>query len=205
LLRELEELYIPEDDRQLRRVQRRGEELDRAVRGWGHAVVEILPRGLPVNPDEVYLLSLFLAQQHRLNLQMDGCRPDEGLLANLKRTLPFVLPDEDPEEFRAIHRVVASRLDSDIDRASDFFCTEHNVPAESEPAIDWRVSIRFMAQSVYTRVAGIEPKKMPVSPRRFELALVARDLASEIVDRRHGMFSAFAGPVPRPSPAPHAA
>jgi hypothetical protein len=38
-------------------------------------------------------------------------------------------------------------------------------------------------------VSGGDIKKVAMSPKRFELALVARDLASDIEERRQRMFS----------------
>jgi hypothetical protein len=188
VVRELDELYIPTNERQLRRIQRKGEDLDRAIRAWAQAVIDLLPRGLPMNNDETLLLSLFLGQQRRLNMQMDDGLTDTSLLATVKRSLFFEAPHLDPDTQRAVHRIVSTRLDSDIDRTCTFFCRDNGLEVDAEPAIDWRVSIRFMAQSIYSRVASLEPKKMAMSPRRFELAIVARDLASEVADKRYRMF-----------------
>lgn len=188
VLRELDDLYIPTNERQLRRIQRKGDELDRAMRNWAQSVVEMLPRRLPMNNDETLLLSLFLAQQRRLNMQMDDGQQDTSLFATVKRSLLFDVSNNDPESQRAIHRIVATRLDSDIDHTCTFFCSDNGLQPDADPAIDWRVSIRFMAQSIYTRVAALDPKKMATSPRRFELAIVARDMASEVADKRYRMF-----------------
>lgn len=191
MLQELDELYIPTNERQLRSIQRKGDELDHLVRGWAQAVIGVLPRGLPLNADEMYLFSLFLAQQRRLNAQMDAHQTDATMWSTLKQSLPFTAKTTNPEVLRAIHRVVAQRLDSDIDRAANFFCKDRGVPPESEPAIDWRVAIRFLSQSIYTRVSHLELKKLPSNPARFELALVARDLSADVVEKRHRMFETF--------------
>ena len=188
MIRELDEIYIPTNERQLRRIQRRGDELDRTVRNWSGAVIDLLPRGLPLNADETLLLSLFLAQQRRLNMLMDSGIPDTSLLGVVKRSLLFEAPAPDQETQRAVHRIVSTRLDSDIDRTATFFCTDHGLNPEADPALDWRVAIRFMAQSIYSRVSNIDPKKIATHPRRFELAIVARDLSSEVADKRHAMF-----------------
>jgi len=188
----LDGLYVPGNERQLRKVQRRGEELDKLVRSWAESVIRVLPHGLPINSHEVYVLSLFLAQQRRLNLQMDSRDQDYSVVAVVKNTLLSFLPREDPAVTATAHRVIAQRLDSEIERACAFFCQDHRVDPASEPALDWRVAIRFMAQSVYSRLAETEPKRMPVSPRRYELALVARDLATVIEAKRLAMLGAFA-------------
>lgn len=192
MLRELDDLYIPTNERELRRIQRQGDEMDRSLRNWAASVTDLLPRGLPLNNDETLLLSLFLAQQRRLNMQMDASVPNTSLLATVKSMLLFEAPHPDAETQRAVHRIVATRLDSDIDRTCNFFCADNGLQSDAEPAVDWRVAIRFMAQSIYSRVANIEPKKMMASPRRFELAIIARDLASEVADKRYRMFQLLA-------------
>ncbi|MCH7485121.1 MAG: hypothetical protein IIA90_08255 [Chloroflexi bacterium] len=184
-------LYVPENEHQLRRVQRQGEELDKQVRAWAESVIRVLPRGLPINSHEVYVLSLFLAQQRRLNVQMDSRQPDYSVVGAIKHALSFVFPQEDPAVAATTHHVLAHRLDSEIERACAIYCRDHGVDARSDPALDWRVAIRFMAQSIYSRLAEIEPRKMATSPHRFELSKVARDLATEIETKRREMIAAF--------------
>ena len=198
----LDGLYVPENERQLRRAQRAGEELDKQVRAWAESVIRVLPRGLPINSHEVYVLSLFLAQQRRLNVQMDSRAPDYSVVGAIKHALSFVFPQEDPAVAATTHHVLAQRLDSEIERACSIYCRDHGVDAKSDPALDWRVAIRFMAQSVYCRLAEIEPRQMATSPHRFELSLVARDLATEVETRRHDMMAALpAGPLGAPEAA----
>ncbi len=189
MLRELDDLYVPANERQLRTIQRKGEELDKLVRAWAQSVIGVLPRGLPINDDEKYLFCLFLAQQRRVNLQMDSYQPDNSLLGTARQFFMFAGGHPDPEAFAAVHRIVAMRLDSDIDRASRFFCEDNGIDPECEAAIDWRVGIRFMAQSVYSRLSNVEPKKLVASPRRFELAAISRDLSSDITEKRQAMLS----------------
>ncbi|HUF53509.1 MAG TPA: hypothetical protein VMR52_07020 [Dehalococcoidia bacterium] len=188
-------LFVPANERELRRVQRRSEELDKQVRSWAESIIRILPRGLPINSHEVYVLSLFLAQQRRLNVQMDGREPDETFGGWVMNTLAFLAPRNDPGIEFTVHRVIAARLDSEIDRAVNYYCREHGVSPEVEESLDWRVAIRFMAQSIFSRVADAEPKKMAQSPRRFELALVARDLAATVQTKRMAMSSVAPTPV----------
>lgn len=189
LLREFEEIYIPTNERSLRRVQRKGEELDKHVRNWAHQVIEILPRGLTLNPDERYLVSLFLAQQRRLNLQMDAFEPDNSLWGTAKTFFPFLGQKVDGDAIIAVHRIVALRLDSDIERTVRFYCEDQGIALESDAAVDWRVGIRFMAQSIYSRVGSMEPKKLLNTPGRFELALVSRDLSADVVEKREAMLA----------------
>ncbi|MEO8458577.1 MAG: hypothetical protein ABI559_12295 [Chloroflexota bacterium] len=190
---ELNDLYVPTGDRQLRHVQRKGEELDKQVRIWAQTVLSVLPRGLPLDDDEKYLYCLFSAAQRRLNLQLDAFLPDNSLLATAKSLLPG--SHQDPESFAAIHRIVALRLDSDIERGIRFYCEDNGVDPESERAIDWRVAIRFMAQSIYSRGSNLDVKRLPMSPRRFELAVVARDLASDVTEKRAAMLAAATAPA----------
>lgn len=192
---EFDELYIPTTDRQLRRVQRKGEELEKHVRTWAAAVLAVLPRGLPMIDDEKYIFSMFLAQQRRLNMQMDAFRPDTSFIGTARSLLPFLGSSPDPDAFVAMHRIVTNHLDTDIDRACRFFCEDNGVDPECEQAIDWRVAMRFMAQSVYSRLSNIEPKRLAMSPRRFELAVVARDLASDVSEKRSRMFSTITLPA----------
>lgn len=193
LLRQLEDMYIPQDERTLRRVQRKVDELDRQARNWAQSVVNVLPRGLSLVDDEIYILTLFLAQQRRLNLELDAQEPDTGLRARLGRALSRGSDGPgDDEIMRAVHRIVASRLESDIDRACGFFCRDLNIPEISDPSIDWRVAIRYMAQGLHRIACQIDMKRnYSTSPRRFELALLARDLAGDIVAKRRGMVAAF--------------
>jgi hypothetical protein len=198
----LDGLYVPANERELRRVQRQGEDLDRQVRAWAESVIRVLPRGLPINSHEVYVLSLFLAQQRRLNVQMDSREPDYSFMGAIKHALSFVLPQEDPAVAATTHYVLSQRLDSEIERACAIYCRDYGVDAKSEPAIDWRVAIRFMAQSIYSRLAETEPQKMATSPHRFELSLVARDLATEVEAKRHSMIAASpTGPLGAPEAA----
>lgn len=198
----LDGLYVPENEHQLRRLQRQGEELDKQVRAWAESAIRVLPRGLPINSHEVYVLSLFLAQQRRLNVQMDSREPDYSAVGTIKHALSFIFPQEDPAVAATTHHVLAQRLDSEIERACAIYCRDHGVDSKSEPAIDWRVAIRFMAQSVYCRLAEIEPSKMATSPHRFELSLVARDLATEVETKRLEMIAAVTtGPLGTPEAA----
>jgi hypothetical protein len=189
---DLDALYIPENDRELRRVQRQVDELDKEVRDWALKVVNVLPSGLPTNADETYVLSLFLAQQRRRNILLDAFEPQPATLwTTLRNSIGIAARAPDREVLEAVHRQVAARIDSDIERSGAFFCSDNKIPPESEPAIDWRVAIRFMSQSIYSRVANVDLSRIANHPRRFELALVARELATEVADKRRQMFASF--------------
>lgn len=193
LRQELDGLYIPEDERDLLRIQRKADRLDGDVRNWATAIVRVLPKGLSLLEDENRILILFLAQQRRLNLEIDSGYPDTSFHARLARILPFMDDPDDLESIHAAHRVVATKLDSDLERACTFFCEDRGVPHMDDAAIEWRASIRFLAQSLHrigSEIGDIS-RRYDESPRRFELALIARDLAAEIIDRRRSMLVAF--------------
>lgn len=193
MLDQREELYIPQDERTLRRIQRRVDELDRRVRNWAQSVIDVLPQGLSLLEDESYILSLYLAQQRRLNLELDAQTSEETLRTRLGRVLPFLTDGEDDWEIvRAVHRMVAVRLESDIERACEFFCRDRNIPAVCDPSIDWRVAIRYLAQEIHRIASRINIKsEYSTSPQRFELALRARDLALEVAAKRRDMLTIF--------------
>ena len=194
MLDQHQDLYIPQDERALRRVQRKVGELDRRVRGWAQSVIDVLPKGMALLEDETYILSLYLAQQRRLNLELDAQRGEEETLRiRLGRVLPFLGDgDDDWEMVRAVHRMVAARLESDLERACEFFCLDRRIPPICDPSIDWRVAIRFMAQEIHRTARQINLKSgYSSSPLRFELALSARDLAIEVAARRRDMITIF--------------
>lgn len=193
LRQELDGLYIPGDERDLLRVQRKADTLDKRVRTWAESIVRALPRGLSLLEDETRILILFLAQQRRLNLEIDAQYPDTSLRARVARILPFLEDPDNLEPVFAAHRIVAAQLDSEIDRSCTSFCEDRGVPHLDDAAIEWRASIRFLAQSLHRIGAEIGDvrRKFADSPRRFEVALISRDLANEIVDKRRSMLTAF--------------
>ena len=193
LRQELDGLYIPDNERDLERIQRKAERLEQKVRSWAKSVIQVLPSGLSLLEDETQLLTLFLAQQHRVNLEIDAQYPDTSLRTSLLKMLPFFDGPDDFETAQDIHPIVATQLDSDLERACSKFCEDRGVEPMSDAAIEWRASIRFLGQSIY-RIAneiGDVKHRFTDSPHRFELALISRDLASDIVDRRRSMLSAF--------------
>lgn len=193
LLSQHEDLYIPHDERTLRRVQRKVDALDRAVRDWADSVVAVLPRGLSLTEDEYELLTLFLAQQRRRNIELDQHSGELNLRARLGRFIPILAEAEDEGDIsNAAHRMVSTRIEANIDRATDFFCRDHDLPGLGEPIIDWRVAIRYLAQRIHHIAAQLDLKHdLATSPMRFELALTARDLAADVVDKREVIFELF--------------
>ena len=193
LLSQHEDLYIPHDERTLRRVQRKVDELDKQARAWADLVVDVLPKGLAFLDAEYDLLALYLAQQRRRNLELDEQNGKETIRTRLARYVPFFSEDEDEWEItNAAHRMVSTRLEADIDRATDFFCRDHGLPGLVEPVIDWRVTIRYLAQRIHHIACQLDLKhELATSPLRFELALTARDLAGDVVDKRRVMLALF--------------
>lgn len=192
--RQIDDLYIPQDERGLRLVQRRGEALDETVRDWSGTVIQVLPKALPLIEEELGITRLFLAQQRRLNLEMDARSPaDDTLRKRLGKVLPF-LGESNPDvaAIRTVHRIVSARLESDIDRACGLYCEARAIPPISDPVIDWRVAMRFMAQGLHRIASQIDFKReYASSPKRFELALFAREAATDVIQRRRAMLSAF--------------
>lgn len=190
---QLDGLYIPDDERDLIRVQRKADKLEESVRHWATAIVRVLPRGLSLLEDETRILILFMAQQRRLNLEIDAQYPDTSLRARLAGFIPFMEDPGDPDSVFAAHRIVAAKLESELERSCTFFCEDRGVPAMEDAAIEWRASIRFLAQQLHRLGAeiGVAKRKFEESPRRFEMALISRDLASEIIDKRREMLAAF--------------
>src|SRR5439155_21074210 len=137
------DLYIPQDERRLRAVQRRGESLDSTVRDWSATVVEVLPKALPLIKEELAVIGLFLAQQRRLNLELDARNPDSTLRERFGKLLPF-LGDASPDldAIRAVHRIVSTRPESDIDLDCGRYSEAPASPALSAPGTDRRVPNR---------------------------------------------------------------
>ncbi len=193
MLSQHEDLYIPHDERTLRRVQRKLDELDKQVRDWAECVVAALPKGLALLTEEYELLALYLAHQRRRNLELDAENGQETLRSRLGRFVPFLAEDEIEWDISsAAHRMASTRLESEIDRTTDFFCRDYNLPGLVEPVIDWRVAIRYLAQRLHHIASRIDLKRgLATSPLRFELALTARDLAVDVADKRRRMFALF--------------
>jgi len=191
LLQQLDEVYIPRDERALKRLQRRTDELEQRVRGWAQQVLDVLPKSTQLIAAETHILGLFLAQQKRLNLEIDAESGDESPGTRLARVLPFLSdPETEREAIRQAHRTVASRLESDIDRACQFFCAERGISPTSDEAINWRVAIRYLGQELHRLTAMLDLRRdYYASPQRFECALVTRELASNIVERRESLHN----------------
>jgi hypothetical protein len=190
MVTELETIYVPQDERALRKVQRRVDDIDRRARNWAAAVSEVLPNGLLLLDEETTLLKLFLAQQRRLNQELDARNFEETPFTKLSRVVPFLTSPEDQLSLtQEAHRTVAARIESDIDREFYAFCDPRGIEAMCEPAIDWRVAIRYLAQDVHRLLSRVNlGREYYQSPHRFEVALRARDLAADIVTRREIML-----------------
>ena len=199
----LNALYVPQDERDLRKLQRKVEDIDKRARGWASDVVCLLPGGLLLLDEESALLTLFTAQQRRLNHELDARNIEETALTRISRALPFLSsPEEELALVREAHRTVAARLESEIDREFYAFCEPRSIEPMSEAAIDWRVAIRYLAQDVHRLLSRISiGRDYYQSPHRFEVALRARDLAADIVTRREIMLdSAVVGPLSSAEP-----
>jgi hypothetical protein len=128
-----------------------------------------------------------------LNLELDARNPEVTLRTRLGKVIPF-LGDANPDLdlIRGVHRIVSARLESDIDRACAVYCESRQMPPVSDPVIDWRVAMRFMAQGAHRIASQIDLKKeYATSSKRFELALFAREAAADVVQCRRAMLAAF--------------
>ena len=93
---------------------------------------------------------------------------------------------------RAVHRMVAGRLGADTDEACQRFCGNLGIPPVSDPAIDWRVTMRYMAQQIYRIATQFDLRgERAMVPHRFEMTLAARDLAMEVSASRRQMLMIF--------------
>lgn len=183
--------FIHKDERTLRRVQRKVEKLDKNVRGWAQSVIEVLPKGLDLHDEEVIILKLYLAQQHRRNLELDMVIQPESLRSKLSRLLPMFRDPDKEQITHTIHQEVSSRLESDIERTCYFYCQDRNSPALCDPSIDWRVAIRSMAQHLHHIASQYDFKNDKTNPIGFELNFTARDHAVEVIGKRHRMLDLF--------------
>jgi|GEM_PF-4108965 len=178
---------VPWDEARVRCAQRAADRLQDQVMTWAFGVVTILPKGLPLAEEEAELLQLFLAQQRRINLELDSHNGHPKLLKSIARALPFIQRKHDKQIKRAAQRLASSYLDHAIEDTAERFCgLRHLLPTESI-ALDWRVSLRYMAQQVHRVASEINLKQEPyfVSHRKVELALIAHELAAEVVERRN--------------------
>ena len=94
MVTELNTLYVPQDERDLRKIQRRVGEIDRQARDWARVMVSLMPGGLLMLDEEIGLLTLFLSQQRRLNQEIDARHIEETPITQLRRVLPFLTPPE---------------------------------------------------------------------------------------------------------------
>ncbi|MBI1885654.1 MAG: hypothetical protein HYS09_04995 [Chloroflexi bacterium] len=182
----------------LRYVLRRVDQLESRVRSWARQIVGLLPQGLPLADQERDLLTLFLAQQRRLNLELDhrNGNGDGGLRHTLARVLTFLGNGHGPyngDTDRLAHHLVACRLEDDIERAAATFCQDRNIPEVCDPVIDWRVSVRYMAQQLHRIACRINLKhdRRLTSPLRYELHVVARELSAEVIEKRDRLRPSF--------------
>lgn len=186
----LDTLYVPQGEGDLRKIQRKVEDIDKRSRAWASEVLNLLPKGLLLLEEENGLLTLFLAQQRRLNKELDARNVEETPFSRVRRALPFLTsPEDELALVREAHRTVAAKLESEIDREFYAFCEPRAIEAMSEAAIDWRVAIRYLAQDVHRLLSRINiGREYYQSPHRFEVALRTRDLAGDIVTRREIML-----------------
>jgi len=120
------------------------------------------------------------------------------LLGSIAKALPFLQPGDDGQVHRAAHKLVSSYLEHAIEDAAERFCGQHHLSPTDSIAIDWRVALRYMAQQVHRIACNINLREEPYlnSPYKFELALMAQELAADVVERRNLLLEAADTAVP---------
>lgn len=168
-------------------VSKKADILTAKVCSWVQDLMNALPKGLPLNEEELDLLYLYLAQQHRLNMEIDASQNVErSFTGRLKAIIPFI--KDDPKIPTAAHQIVSARLEADINRVFESFCDSHNIDPESDQAINWKLELRYMAQ-IHHRLASTEDlEKIDTSPAKFELANEARGCAADVAEKRSAML-----------------
>jgi hypothetical protein len=176
----------PLDEVQMHRIQRAASDIQRRALTWADRILDLLPRGIQLDEDEAELLRLFLAQQRRLNLQLDGSDGNEGFLSRIAIKLSILQPEDRDVIIRAAHRLVFSSFQQAIEAAVERFCRQHDISPTEPPTIDWRVAVRYMAQQLHHigRQLKLGGDSSLASPIRFELIATARDLATDVVAKR---------------------
>ncbi|HZP25753.1 MAG TPA: hypothetical protein VFB90_01775 [Dehalococcoidia bacterium] len=167
------------DERHLKGVLQRANRLDREVRRWTLRVLELLPRGLPLMGCERELVSFYLSEQRRRNLELDDDFPRPFAMSQL---LPFLRSEQEDAGERMAHHLVSCHLEDDIERVVLFFSRECQVSEMSESIIDWRVSLRYLAQRLYAFAEGGRPLS---AARAFEP--VARQLVQDVREKRRAL------------------
>lgn len=177
---------LPRDEGSVRRIQRTAEVLHQHVLAWASGVIAVLPKRLPLTTDDRELLTLFLAQQRRLNLELDGRDGQEGLLVYIARCLPLLSDCPDAVTIRAAHKLACAYIEHAIEDAVDRSWGQHGLSPTSDAVINWRVSIRYMAQQLHRIACRISFRRdyNDASPLRFELTLMARELAGDVALKR---------------------
>lgn len=183
---------LPRDEASARRSQRAAEVLYRRVLAWASRVLAILPQRLPLTPADLELLRLFLAQQRRLNLELDGRNGHHSPLAFIAKVLPFLQRGDEEHIARAAHKLASSYLEHAIEDAAERFCGQHRLSPSDDIVINWRVALRYMAQQIHRLASSINLREEPYlnAPRRYELALIVYELAAEVVERRNLLLEA---------------
>lgn len=182
----LKDIYLPSKERDIKRLRQTSERINIECRSWAKMVTDLLPEELGLHIDEKYLLSLFLAEQHRLNIQLDIKRGDQH---GIRRLLPIFGAKDKPQILDAAHTMVRVRFESEIERTYNTGCCHNQINPNSEVAIDWRAAIRLMAQNLEGVAwrAKSPDKIQEDSQLRFEFKQIARERASGITAKRLGL------------------
>jgi hypothetical protein len=132
---------------------------------------------------ETELLKLFLAQQRRLSLELDG---HPSFLARMVSCWPFRHREDRGVTASVAHRLAASYIEQAIEDAMDRFCGQYGLSPVSAIALDWRVALRYMAQQLHrtTSLMNSRHQHYLSAPSQRQLAGTVLPLAAEVAFRR---------------------
>ncbi len=173
------------DERLLREVLQRTDRMERDVQAWSGAATDLLTADLPLKARERELIRLYIAEQRRRNLELDEASSDRnppGLLYRLVRIFPLLRTAVDCTTSRLAHHLLSCHIEDDIERAVFNFSRECQLHELSDEVIDWRVSVRYLAQRLHAFAASREAGEAVVS--RDEFMALAREQAGDIASKR---------------------
>lgn len=157
--------------------------------------IAFLPQGLGFTTEELEILRLYLACYHQINRKMDWEKKPEPFLGSLARLLHVKMWGSYQEMASRAYRGVSILFERKITTAYKRFIKKTGLSEDDESAINWRVKIRYTAQSLYPIIRKMEQDgQWSLSPARFEFSLIARDRSAEVIEARKKMVE---GAVPK--------
>ena len=177
---------LPMDEQTVRHIQRQAGLIHHKVTDWASRVLALFPSHLPLSPIEAEILKLYLAQQRRLNLELDGQSGHHSFRTRVAGVLPFPTTTNNPEIAHASHQLACSYLQHQVEDTTDRFCGRQGVSPASQAVIDWRGTIRYLAQRLHhiAHRMNLNNSGHLGSPLKFELALLAHQGAADVAHKR---------------------